>query len=284
MSRIRRGWELTKKSWGVLRANPTLLRFPLYGALSAIVLAIVLLGPAMYLIETDSTVPGYILAGIGSYVLILVALFFSVGLASAANAVFQGERASLGDGLAVARQRFPQIASWALVSFVVGLIVSAIRDRGGPLGAVLGSLASVGWALVTFLAVPVIALEGLGPFATLKRSASLFRERWGQQVTGNIAIGGLVFVLGILPAAALIAGGIGLWSTSAYLGAVLVILGALAIVLALLVSRALSGVFGVALYHYAAEGRALGGFSVAELESAVNRRGGGPAGTAPSTV
>ena len=58
------------------------------------------------------------------------------------------------------------------------------------------------WSLVTFLAVPVIAIEGTGPFETIKRSASLFRERWGQQITGNIAIGAAVFLLGVLPAVA----------------------------------------------------------------------------------
>ena len=58
------------------------------------------------------------------------------------------------------------------------------------------------WSLVTFLAVPVIAIEGTGPFETLKRSASIFRQRWGQQITGNIAIGGAVFLLGVLPAVA----------------------------------------------------------------------------------
>ena len=31
MSRIKRGWQLTKKSWALLRENPELLRFPLYG-------------------------------------------------------------------------------------------------------------------------------------------------------------------------------------------------------------------------------------------------------------
>jgi Family of unknown function (DUF6159) len=64
------------------------------------------------------------------------------------------------------------------------------------------------WSLVTFIAVPVIAIEGTGAFATLKRSASLFRERWGQQITGNLAIGGLVSLLGVLPSAILIAIGI----------------------------------------------------------------------------
>ena len=36
MSRIRRGWALTKKSWGLLREHPELIRFPLYGAVATI--------------------------------------------------------------------------------------------------------------------------------------------------------------------------------------------------------------------------------------------------------
>ena len=84
------------------------------------------------------------------------------------------------------------------------------------------------WSLVTFLAVPVIAIEGTGPFETLKRSASIFRERWGQQITGNIAIGGAVFLLGVLPAAILIVGR-RRWSgpRPPSLGALLVVIGAL---------------------------------------------------------
>ena len=38
MSRIKRGWGLTKKSWGLLRDNPALLRFPLYGGVATIAL------------------------------------------------------------------------------------------------------------------------------------------------------------------------------------------------------------------------------------------------------
>ena len=39
MSRIKRGWQLTKKSWGLLRENPALVRFPLYGGAATIVAA-----------------------------------------------------------------------------------------------------------------------------------------------------------------------------------------------------------------------------------------------------
>jgi hypothetical protein len=139
------------------------------------------------------------------------------------------------------------------------------------------------WSLVTFLSVPVIAIEGTGPLQTLKRSASIFRQRWGQQISGNIAIGGAVFLLGMLPAIALIAAGIALWSSASFLGALLVVIGALVLAIAILISKALSGVFGVALYRYAVEGEAVGGFTQEELESAVKvkrgRRGTPPTAT-----
>ena len=65
------------------------------------------------------------------------------------------------------------------------------------------------------------------------------------------------------------------------------IVGAIGLAIALLISKALSGIFGVALYRYATEGQAVGGFSAEELESAVKakkgRRSSPPAAT-PGTV
>ena len=58
----------------------------------------------------------------------------------------------------------------------------------------------------------MITFEGTGPFGTLTRSAKLFKERWQGQITGNVAIGGIVGLLGVLPAIALIAGGGYLWA------------------------------------------------------------------------
>ena len=276
MSRIRKGWELTKKSWALLRENPALMRFPLYGGVATIVCAAIVLGPGIYLISDDRTAAGAPLAVIGFYLLAVVGIYFSVGLAAAADMIFRGQEATVGDGLAVSRARFGKIAGWAAVSTLVGLVLSALESEGGIFGQIFGRLLDIGWSLITFLAVPVIALEGTGPIETLKRSATLFRSRWGQQITGNIAIGGAVFLLGVLPGAILVVAGIAVWSSSSYAGALLLVVGAIVIAIAALVSRALSGIFGVALYRYATEGEAVGGFTTAELESAVRRRKGAP--------
>jgi uncharacterized protein DUF6159 len=162
-----------------------------------------------------------------------------------------------------------QICGWAAVSTVVGLILSALENQGGIAGQIFGRLLAVGWSLITFLAAPVIALEGTGPFETLKRSGGLFKSRWGQQVTGNIAIGGAVFLFAILPSMLLIGAGVLIWASASFAGALLVVLGVIGFAIGVLVSSALSGIFGVALYRYALDNETVGGFTAEEFESAV---------------
>ncbi len=285
MSRIKRGWALTKKSWGLLRENPALVRFPLYGGVAMIVCAIVVVGPGLLLIENHSTVIGGALAVIGFYLLAVIGTYFSVGLAAAADMIFRGRQTTVADGLAVSRTRFSQIAGWAAVSTAIGLVLSALENQG-VVGEILGRVLAVGWSLITFLAVPVIALEGTGPFATLKRSSSLFKSRWGQQVTGNIAIGGAVFLFGVLPSALLIFAGFLIWASASFAGALLLVIGVIGLAISMLVSSALSNIFGVALYRYALDGEAVGGFTPAELDSAVRTKSGrnAPPTATPGTV
>jgi Family of unknown function (DUF6159) len=285
MRRIRRGWQLTKKSWALLREHPELLRFPLYGGVATIVCAILVVGPGVYLIESDQAVIGGPLAVIGFYLLAVIGTYFSVGLAAAANMIFSGQEASASDGLAVARSRFSQIAGWAAVSAVIGVVLSALENQG-VVGEIVGRVLAVGWSLITFLAVPVIALEGTGPFQTLKRSSSLFKSRWGQQVTGNIAIGGAVFLFGVLPSALLIFAGFLIWASASFAGALLLVIGVIGLAISMLVSSALSNIFGVALYRYALDGEAVGGFTAEEFESAVRPKGGrnAPPTATPGTV
>lgn len=286
MRRMKSGWELTKKSWALLREHRALLRFPLYGAAATIVCAVIVVGPGLYLIDDGKVAFGGPLAVIGFYLLALVGMYFSVALAACADMIFHGREASVGDGLAVARSRFPQIAGWAAVSTVVGLVLSALENQGWA-GQIVGRLLAVGWSLITFLAAPAIAFEGTGPFATIKRSAGLFRSRWGEQITGNLAIGGAVFLLVMLPSMLLVGAGVVVWASASFVGALLVVLGVIGFATGMLISSALSGIFGVALYRYALDGETVGSFTREELESAVRPRRGrrnAPPTATPGTI
>jgi uncharacterized protein DUF6159 len=284
MRRIKRGWALTKKSWALLGGHRELIRFPLYGGIATILLGILFLGPGFFFLDKHSYGAAIPLIAVGIYVLSVIGTYFSVGLAAAADRIFRGQAATVADGLAVARSHFAAICGWAALATAVGLIIGLLEEQGGAFGNIAGRLVGAAWSLVTFLAVPVIAIEGTGPIATLKRSASLFKARWGQQITGNLAIGGAVFLLGMLPAIALIFVGLVIWPSVGVAGAVLVVLGVLVMCVALLISKALGGIFGVALYRYALEGEVVGGFTQEDLESAVRLKKGARPGTAPGTV
>jgi len=288
MRKIKRGWALTKKSSALLNEHRQLIRFPLYGAVATIVPAVVFLGPGLYLFDKDTLAGAIPLIVIGVYALSVVGFYFSVGLAACADMIFRGQQATVADGLAVARSRFAQICGWAAVSTAISAVMGVLENQGGIGGQVAARLVGMAWSLVTFLAVPVIAIEGTGPFETIKRSASMFKSRWGQQITGNIAIGGAVFLFGMLPAIVLVVLGAAVWSSASFLGALLVVVGALLFAISLLVSKALTGIFGVALYRYALDGEAVGGFTPEELESAVKAKGRGraasPPGATPGTV
>ncbi len=215
MKRIKRGWALTKKSWALLKEHRELIRFPLYGAVATIPLAILFLGPGLYFLDQKELAGAIPLLVIGVYVLTVVGVYFSVGLAAAANLIFGGQDdVTVSDGLAVARSRFGAICGWAALSTAISLFMALLENQGGALGNIAARLVGMAWALVTFMAVPVIAIEGTGPLDTLKRSAAIFKQKWGQQISGNIAIGGAVFLIGLLPAALLIVAGIVLWPSS----------------------------------------------------------------------
>lgn len=278
MKRIRAGWRLTKKSWRVLADSPGLVKFPVVGALFALLVAVIVIGPGLYLIEDGSEVAGGIVVAVGSYLVAFVTYYFAVGLAHNADRLMQGESPSFSDGMALASHRTAAVAGWAFVATVIVALIRAIRQRSGIGGAILGGLAGAAWGVLTFLAVPVIAIEGTGPIATLKRCGTLIRSRWGEQITGTVAIGGIVFLVGMLPGILLIVAGAMVWATTGAVGVVLIAIGILVLIAAALVQQSLTTIFGVALYHHVAEERAVGGFTTDELQGAVRYgRGIGPA-------
>jgi len=278
--RMKSGWQLTKKSWGVVRSHPGIARLPVYGGLLALLVAVVLGAPGAVLLGADesspgATIGGVVLIAIGSYLASFCVIYFNVALAAAANQALMGEEPDIRAARRVARGRIGTIAAWAVISVAVSLLLSVIRDKAGFLGDLVAGIGGAIWSLVTFLVIPVVAFEGVGPVTAMKRSATLFRERWGQQVTGNIAIGGisgLIVLLGVL----LGAGGIFLLvsgSTAGEIGGGVLLLIGLALAIAGAVfGGAVRGVFGVALYHYVAEDQALGPFTTAELASTARTR------------
>jgi Family of unknown function (DUF6159) len=275
MSRFSRGLRLSRQSWDLLRAHGGLIGFPVLGA----VLGLVLVAPpavaGAYLMDEGDTVPGVALLVLAAYLVSFISAFVGVGLVAAADAALRGERAGLGQGLGVATSRLGAISGWALVTAVLSILLRVLESRS-ELASIAAALVGGAWGVISLLAIPAIALEGLGPIAAIRRSASLFKEHWSGQVIGMAAIGGAVFLFVMLPAIALIVLGVVLVSDeggAGVAGEVLIGLGLVLFAVGAVLGSTLRQVFAVVLYRFTTSGHAPQGFSEEDLRSAVRTRG-----------
>ena len=272
-NRVRHGVSLTRKAWAVIRSHPGLIRFPLVGGALALVALAVLGVPGALLVdrgEVGGGIGGIVLLALSTYLASFSMVYFNVILVAAADQALRGEKPDSSAARGVARDRKGQVALWALVSAGVSIVLSALRRRGGTATDVGAAFAAEAWSLVTFLVVPVLSLEGIGPFVAIKRSAALFRQRWGQQVTGDVVIGG---VSGMIALVGIIIGVLGLVllaedSGSPVAGYLLLAVGMIICVAGSVFRGATRGVLGVALYRYVADDHALEPFTAADLNSA----------------
>lgn len=278
--RIGRGWRLAKDSWRVLRSDRSLALFPVVGFLGAAVSLVILLAPGVVVgAVIDAWWPVVPFALVALYASTFATIYAGVGLAAAAAQVMDGGQVTVRDGLAAARERRGVIARWALVQATVGLLLNLLRtalESGNTatriVGDILAGLIGAAWSVATFFVVPLLAFERIGPGDALKRSIALVKERWGEGVVGSASIGGVVFLVGVLPAAALIVLGVLVAGSVPAAGVVLVVVGALVLLVASVVGNALSAIFRVALYRFASGQGSAPGFSDTDLDAAFRPR------------
>jgi hypothetical protein len=279
VQRIRNSWELAKVSWSVLRSDRSLAVFPVLSAVAGLLVV----GAVAGLVAATGVSSGhngglkgigYVFIVVGYVALAFVTTYFLGALVHGANEALEGRHADLPDCFAAANGRLHRILPWALVLATVSILIQAAERRAGIVGQIVVRLLGAAWAVLTFLTVPIIMLEDLGPIAALKRSGQLLRNSWGENLSAQVGFSLIGFVA-MLPALVLI--GIG---TAVGAPAVVVLTAAVGvawIVVVILVLSALGGIYRSALYRFAVDGTAPPAFADADLHLAfgARRRSGG---------
>ena len=278
--RFRRGLHLLGISWRVVMSEKSLLVLPIFSMIAGLFLFAGMSGilwangTITRVVDAAGGSSGrfdfyqqfgpmdYVVLGIYYFLAAFVVVYFNATIIAIATKRLRGEDAKLGDGFREANKHLGKIAGWALVTATVGLILRSLEERAGLIGRIVIGLIGLAWAIVTFFVVPVLLFEeNVSVFGSIKRSASLFKQRWGEQLTGTIAITALFGIIGFV--AVMI--GVGVTMAVPVLGIILIVASVL--VLSAL-SGAVSGVFNAALYRYATTGEAGGGFTEADLNGA----------------
>lgn len=218
----------------------------------------------------DSATLVVALASFAFYLLnYFIVVFFNTALAACAVKRLNGEDSTVAHGFRVACSRLPQIVSWVLLAASVGVFLRAVSERSALLGKIVVGLIGAAWTVAAALVVPTLVVEGLGPIAALKRSSSLIVSSWGEGLSGSAGLGLLNIAIFFVGVATVVTGLCASAAThSALIMAATFVFALLYFPLAICVSSALSQIFIVGLYLYAADHRVPDGFSPETLKSA----------------
>lgn len=274
MGRFHRSWELWRECLSVLRKDKELLLFPVMSFIGLVAVGVALLLPTAWFVITQlsQSTSGwelefwdYVLLFLWYFLSYGVVYFFNAGLVGCALMRLEGKDPTVRDGLRIASENLSRILGWALVAAMVGLLLRLLenlkiggkRGRGGlEIGKLISWILGLSWALLTYLVVPVLIVERVGPIEAVKRSGVLFKRTWGEQVIGEVGLGLIVFLLA-LPGFVPIIGGALFGAASGSLMALSIALaigGGLTLLYWLglgALASALGGIYTAALYRYA---------------------------------
>ncbi|MDE2055197.1 MAG: hypothetical protein KGI62_11005, partial [Xanthomonadaceae bacterium] len=187
MGKFARTWRLMGASWRMLMQDKRLIVFPLISGV-ALAIIIALFAVPMFVAfaghpkpggPAHMTLPMYAAMFVFYFLDYFVIIFFNSALIACVLKQIDGGQPTLGYGLAVARQRLPQILGWALLTSTVGILLRLLEERVGFIGRIVVGLLGMAWSVTSFLVVPVLVAEDSGPIASYKRSVEMLRRTWG---------------------------------------------------------------------------------------------------------
>ena len=274
MGRWARSKQLAGASWGVLREVKSLMVLPVISGIASLAIAASFAVPMFLTAEVTTTAgdssvnPGvltYVL-GFSMYLaLAYVAIFFKTAMLCGADQHIRGQTPSIGSAVSGAAAHADKILPWAIVTATISVILRSLEQRAGLLGRIVIGFVGAAWAVVTFLVLPVLVFEGVGVVDAVKRSGTMFKQTWGENLLANMGIGLITFLL-ILPAVLVGVGAAASGSLPVVVAGVS--LAAIWIIGVACWSSAMSAVFQLALYRYATQAEMPAQFAAVDLSDA----------------
>lgn len=252
--------QLASASGRVLRANPQLIGL---AALSLAASGAVLAAVAAPLLTAGHETMSQ-LAILGALAVLLVGLvqaYFHAALTIGAIDHFEQRRPTIASTTRGATALLPVLMGWALIGWLVSALAAIVRDRIPLIGPLISGLGQAIWGVVTYLSMPTMVVERCGPIVAIRRSGTLLRTTWGENLLAQLGFGLYSLALAV-PVA--IVGAIG-FAVHPSLGFALWAVGLVAVCSYI---NALDAVYRVALYRYATTTETPPEFALAGLDAA----------------
>lgn len=270
-----RSWMLVKASASVLRSDKELLLFPVFSAAAALIVVATFVLPmfALRVFEHGIGVVGAAWGFLFYLCQYFVIFFFNAALVSAAMIRLDGGNPTLADGFNAARARVLPILGYAAIAATVGMLLQAMKNRDNNfLVRMVGSGLGVAWTLSTFLVVPVLVAQDVGPIEAIKQSANLLKRTWGENAIGHVGLGMVFALMAFVTVATGVLLVVAASSVSTTLAIVVGVFALLAAVSLAVVQSALGSIYSAALYRFATAGTIPPAFAGTGMQAAFAAR------------
>ncbi len=210
--RLKTSWILLKQSLKVLKHNKGLIRYPLMSGVITILIGIVFgiiyfLAKGSLLVttidsygqsKTDLTALG-IGVSVVYYVLTYFVIFlYNAGLAAHVLDIFKGKSGDYKQYMQVAWSKKMPILAYSIITTTVGYLLRAIEERFKIIGWIVSRFFGVLWALANLFTIPIIVENDISAPEAIRKSASLFKSRWGENIAARISFGFVAFLFYLL--------------------------------------------------------------------------------------
>jgi hypothetical protein len=193
------GKAILRASLRLFRQDRQMIWLPVMATITGVIAFAIVAGPVA-LVLGHNGIAFLVALACGSVVATAATVIFQVALVFAATDRIEGRTPTISGSLAQAWGRRRVIFSWAILSAVVGTAIRLLEQRLGLVGRLIGFAGGLAWAVATFLVIPVLAFENVGPLEAVKRSSSILKARFGTVARGGLRFGLLFlgFSLGAL--------------------------------------------------------------------------------------
>ncbi|WP_136799889.1 DUF6159 family protein [Desulfosediminicola ganghwensis] len=124
-----------------------------------------------------------------------ISMFFNVATVQCAIMRMNKQNPTFFDGISVAFYRLPSVLCWSFLSSTIGFLLQFVEERSNWVGNLMAKFIGLTWTLASWLVLPIMVYEKVGPLTSLKRSAKIIKGTWVVALLEEFTFGLLISVL-----------------------------------------------------------------------------------------
>jgi hypothetical protein len=263
-----------KSSFTVLMQEKRLLLFPIFSGICTMIILLSFFFPLLFFESSwvDSIQTGipdtafYVLIFLFYFVNYFIMIFFNAAAVVSAIYVMRGGTPSISQALKIVMGRIGALTGWALIAATVGLIINSLENQSDRFGSLFTGILGLSWTVVSFLVLPILVIENKGPVESLKESARMLKNSWGEQLLGHFSFGLFFFIL-MIPGMAFVGSMFIAGDATGYLALGIFVIYAIFLAM---IQWILQSIYMGAVYMYVRDDRIPDNFSVSQISRAMH--------------